>query len=100
VILELYDNRLPPLASRDYPFTYRLPEAVEGLQLRVRVRYHILTDKAYEALKTKYGMQGDYPYHFTIYERTVHLSGPLAAEIIPLGRDHASPGPMTCKKEG
>jgi hypothetical protein len=100
VILELYDNRLPPLASRDYPFTYRLPEAVEGLQLRVRVRYHILTDKAYEALKTRYGMQGDYPYHFTIYERTVHLSGPLAAEIIPLGSAPPSHGPMTCKKEG
>src|SRR5947209_16689158 len=48
VIVELYDNRLPPLASRDYRFTHRMPassDALAGLKLQVRVRYHILTDK-------------------------------------------------------
>src|SRR5207245_7724437 len=34
VIVELYDNRLPPLASRDYRFTYRMPgssDVIAGL---------------------------------------------------------------------
>ena len=84
VILELHDNRLPPLASRDYRFSLDLPDSLEGLQLQARVRYHILTDKAYGTLKTKYGLQGEHPYAFTIYERSVALSGPFAAELIPL----------------
>ena len=29
-IVELYDNRLLPLASRDYPFAYRMPETARG----------------------------------------------------------------------
>ncbi len=103
VIVDLYDNRLPPLASRDYRFRFRLPESSDslaGLQLQARVRYHILTDKAYETLKTKYGMQGDHPYNFTIYERTVPLSGPLSAELIPLGRAPAARGGTNCEKKG
>ena len=98
VIVDLYDNRLPPLASRDYRFRYRLPESLEGLQLVARVRYHILTDAAYKTLKTRYGLQGEHPYNFTIYERTLSLSGPLSADLIPLGdgrfQDHRS----TCEK--
>jgi hypothetical protein len=97
VILELYDNRLPSLASRDYRFRYRLPASVEGLQLQAEVRYHILTDAAYRTLKTKHGLQGDHPYSYTIYERTLPLSGPLSAELIPLGR---SSGNDSCTKKG
>ena len=31
-ILELYDNRLLPLASREYQFAYQLPDNAEGLK--------------------------------------------------------------------
>jgi hypothetical protein len=101
VIVELYDNRLPPLASRDYRFTYRMPgssDATAGLKLQVMVRYHILTDKAYKTLKTSYGLQGDHPYSFAIYEREVPLSGPLSAEFIPLGSPRA--GAASCSQKG
>ncbi len=100
VIVDLYDNRLPPLASREYGFRYRLPDspdAVSGLQLQAKVRYHILTERAYKNLKTQYGMQGEHPYNFTIYERTVPLSGPLSADLIPLGK--AADG-AACAKKG
>jgi hypothetical protein len=100
VIVDLYDNRLPPLASRDYRFTYRTPEPAEGLKLQVLVRYHILTDKAYETLKTRYGMQGEHPYNFTIYERIVSLDGPLSAEMIPLGSMRAAHEGASCQKKG
>jgi hypothetical protein len=97
VILEVHDNRLPPLASRDYEFSYRLPDSLEGLQLQAQVRYHILTDNAYRTLKAKHGLEGDHPYSFTIYERTVPLSGPLAAEVIPLGTSRAE---ASCRGNG
>ncbi len=98
VILELYDNRLPPLASRDYQFKFPMPESPEGLKLQVLVRYHILTDKAYHTLKARYGLQGEHPYSFAIYEREVPLSGPLSAEFIPLGSPHA--GAASCRQKG
>ena len=40
-IVEVYDNRLLPLASRDYTFAYRLPKEIDGLRLKATVRYHI-----------------------------------------------------------
>lgn len=76
-IVELYDNRLLPLASREYQFAYRLPEKIDGLRLRTRVRYHILTDAQHEMLQTKYGLTGDDPYRFVVYERAVPLSGDM-----------------------
>lgn len=76
-IIELYDNRLLPLASREYQFAYRLPGKMDGLRLRTRVRYHILTDAQHEMLQTKYGLSGDDPYRFVVYDRTVPLSGDL-----------------------
>lgn len=100
VIVDLYDNRLPPLASRDYRFSYRVPESDQGLKLQVRVRYHILTDKAYETLKTGYGLQGDHPYNFTIYERNLPLGGALTADVIPLGKRHVGEGAAACEKKG
>jgi len=80
-IVELYDNRLLPLASRDYRFDYRLPEQAEGLILKTRVRYHILTDGQHEMLRNKYGLMGDDPYRFMIDERTFPLSKDLAAVL-------------------
>lgn len=100
VIVDLYDNRLPPLASRDYRFRYRLPDSVEGLQLLAKVRYHILTDKAHQKLKTTYGLEGEHPYNFTIYDRTVPLDGPLLAEMIPLGGTRSAHEGASCEKKG
>lgn len=80
-IVELYDNRLLPLASRDYEFTYRLPAYSKSLTLKVRVRYHIQTDGQHEMLQTKYGLTGTDPYRFTIYEREFPLSGDLAMAL-------------------
>lgn len=81
VILEVYDNRLLPLASRAYRFSYRLPDRPEGLTLRTRVRYHILTDSQHDMLRRKYQLTGNEPYAFTIYERELPLSGELAAAL-------------------
>ena len=97
VILEVYSNRLPPLASRDYTFRYRLPassEQKDRLRLRASIRYHIMTDKANRMLRQKYGLTGDDPYVFTIFEETVSLSEPFT-EVVqggsgdgPGGADH------------
>ncbi len=81
VVAELYDNRLLPLAGRDYEFSYRLPADRKNLTLKVRVRYHILTDGQHEMLRTKYGLTGTDPYRFTIYERAFPLSEDLAAAL-------------------
>ena len=81
VVVEVYDNRLLPLASREYTFTYRMPEQAEGLTLTTLVRYHILTDGQHEMLRTKYGLTAGDPYRFTIYERAFPLSNELAAAL-------------------
>lgn len=78
VVLELYDNRLLPLASSEYRFTYRMPAESEALALKARVQYHILTDGQREMLRTKYGLTADDPYRFEIYAREFPLTGALA----------------------
>jgi hypothetical protein len=80
-IVELYDNRLLPLASREYQFAFQLPAQAEGLKVKTRVQYHILTDKQHEMLQTKYGLTGNDPYRFVVYEREFPLSGDLAAAL-------------------
>ena len=80
-IVELYDNRLMPLASRDYTFTYRLPKEIDGLRLKARVRYHIQSERQHEMLVKKYGLTANDPYWFTIYERAVPLAGNLATNL-------------------
>jgi len=95
VVLEVYDNRLLPLASRAYTFTYRMPDQVAGLTLTTLVRYHILTDGQHEMLRTKYGLTSGEPYRFTIYERTFPLSGELMAA---LDREAYDPR-LACAKE-
>ena len=102
--MELYDNRLLPLASREYQFAYRLPEKTEGLRLRTRVRYHILTDAQHEMLQTKYGLTADNPYRFVVYDRTVPLSGDVnfawAKDADPL-LDRGAPHEMkNCQERG
>jgi hypothetical protein len=78
-IVELYDNRLLPLASREYRFTYRMPAESEGLALKARVQYHILTDGQHEMLRTKYGLTADDPYRFEIYAREFPLTTELSS---------------------
>jgi hypothetical protein len=77
-IIELHDNRLLPLASRDYTFEYQLPKDVSGLTLITKVRYHIQTEQQHQMLIDKYGLTAPDPYFFTVYERTVPLTGNLA----------------------
>lgn len=78
VILELYDNRLLPLASRVYTFDSHRAEGAEGLTVTARVRYHIMTDGQHEMLRSEYGLTANDPYRFTIYERTFPMSGPFS----------------------
>jgi hypothetical protein len=95
VVVEVHDNRLLPLASREYTFRYRMPEQAVGLTLKTRVRYHMLTDDQHEMLRTKYGLTADDPYRFTIYERAFPLSHELKAEL-----DRAAYDPqLSCASE-
>jgi hypothetical protein len=77
-IVELYDNRLLPLASRDYTFSYRLPNEPAGLKLRARVRYHIQSERQHQMFINKFGLTANDPYYFTVYEREVPLTTDLA----------------------
>ncbi len=96
VILEVYDNRLLPLASQDYTFTFRLPETPQGMTITTRVRYHILTDGQHEMLRTKFGLTAHDPYSFTVYEREF----PLDQDLSPM-LDQASVDPrLACVVEG
>ena len=99
-IIEFYDNRLLPLASREYRFAYRVPAQSEGLILKARVQYHILTDGQHEMLQTKYGLTGTDPYRFLIYERDFPLSGAFAAALSASNRQAAlgrQPDGASCK---
>jgi hypothetical protein len=80
-IIELHDNRLMPLASRDYIFSYRLPKDSAGLKLTAKVRYHIQSERQHQMLINKYGLTAPDPYFFTVYEQTVPLTGNLAAHF-------------------
>jgi len=81
VIVEVYDNRLLPLASRDYTFGYEVPEGKKGWSVQARIRYHILTDNQHQMLKDKYSLTADDPYVFIIYEREFPLGPTLAAAL-------------------
>ncbi|MEW6544950.1 MAG: multiheme c-type cytochrome [Nitrospirota bacterium] len=100
VVLEVYDNRLLPLASREYRFSYRLPETSAGLTLKTLVRYHILTEEQHEMLERKYGLTGHDPYAFTIYERDLPLSDELAVALAQEPSDPRLSCPAGGKKTG
>ncbi|HEU4504503.1 MAG TPA: multiheme c-type cytochrome [Nitrospira sp.] len=80
-ILELYDNRLLPLASREYQFAYRVPDKAGGLKVKTRVQYHIVTDAQHEMLRQEYGLTGHDPYRFLVYEREFPLSDQLETAL-------------------
>lgn len=81
VILEVYDNRLLPLASRAYEFFYDVPEDRSDLVVEARVRYHILTDGQHAMLKETYGLRSDDPYRYTIYTRQFPLNDTLETAL-------------------
>ena len=81
VIVEVYDNRLLPLASRDYTFGYEVPEGEKGWSVQARIRYHILTDDQHQMLKDDYSLTADDPYVFTIYERDFPLGPTLSVAL-------------------
>jgi len=101
VVLELYDNRLLPLASSEYRFTYRMPAESEALALKARVQYHILTDGQREMLRTKYGLTADDPYRFEIYAREFPLTEALATILTRESNQQAAvivePESSSCK---
>jgi hypothetical protein len=90
VIVEVYENRLAPLARRDYQFQYRLPENREGLRLRASVKYHIMTEGQYKRLQKKYGLSVEVPHVFTIFEQELRMNDFLpvtaSAHEIPSAR--------------
>ena len=45
------------------------------------MRYHILTDGQHEMLQTKYGLTGNDPYRFVVYEQEFPLSGELKTAL-------------------
>jgi hypothetical protein len=81
VIVEVYDNRLVPLASRDYIFEYEIPEGEKGWRVQARIRYHILTDGQHQMLKDQYNLTAEDPYVFTIYEREFPLDATLSVAL-------------------
>ena len=95
VILEVYDNRLLPLASRDYSFSYGMPAGEKGWRVKTRIRYHILTDEQHQMLKDRYSLTGDDPYRFTIYEREFPLDETLSAAL----RDQDHDPRLGCRPE-
>lgn len=92
VIVEVYDNRLLPLASRDYSFEYEMPEHEKGWMVQARIRYHIQTDGQNQMLRDQYGLTGDDPYVFTIYEREF----PLDATLSTVLQDHEPDSRVGC----
>jgi hypothetical protein len=90
VIVEVYENRLTPLSSRDYQFQYRLPQNPERLKLRASVKYHIMTEGQYKRLQKKYGLSVEVPHVFTIFEQELRMNDPnpvtAFAQEIPSAR--------------
>ena len=81
VIVEVYDNRLLPLASRDYTFGYEIPEDEKGWRVQARIRYHIQTDSQHQMLRDQYDLTAEDPYVFTIYERDFPLDATLSTAL-------------------
>ena len=60
----------------------------EGLILRTRVQYHILTNGQHEMLRKECGLPSEDSYRFVVYERISQVSGALSAA---LKEDHQNP---------
>jgi hypothetical protein len=60
--------------------------------MTAKVRYHIQSERQHQMLINKYGLTAQDPYSFTVYERTVPLTGNLAAHFEQPSAD----APMAC----
>jgi hypothetical protein len=100
VIYEYRDTRIAPLASRDLTLAYDVPASDDGLTLTARVSYHFMTARQYQRLKTKYGMQVDKPYVFTLYEQTIPLRSGETMPQTASGTNAASCAPSESEKDG
>ncbi len=85
VIIEVFQNRIPPLQSRDYSIAYRMPDPSRAgkMTIHAKVSYHILTERAYQKLKDRYGLTEEVPHDFTIYEEEVPLTAYGATPVDP-----------------
>ena len=91
--------------------SYRLPDKAEGLKVKTRVQYHIVTDTQHEMLQQKYGLTGHDPYRFLVYEREFPLSEQLetalaasdqfpTANVAPRELSRGSAEPVSDRAEG
>jgi hypothetical protein len=53
----------------------------------MKVRYHIQSERQHQMLVDKYGLTAKDPYHFTVYERQVPLTGNLADSFDQAGQN-------------
>ena len=72
-IIEVYENRVPPLKNNIYTFEYRVPRDGEGHHLVAEVTYHIMTDRMHRKLKRKYGLASEDAYSFVVYSKDIPL---------------------------
>jgi len=70
IIIEVYENRIKPLESRSYRFSYN---ASAGESIRVQVIYHIMTERAKERLRKKYGLTEDVLIESKIFEDIIPI---------------------------
>ncbi|MEW6325247.1 MAG: multiheme c-type cytochrome [Nitrospirota bacterium] len=102
VIIEVYENRIRPLESREYALAARMPEPAnaDGMTIHAKVSYHILTERAYKRLQTKYGLTEEVPHVFTIYDAALPLDEhrPQAATASASTAQAAAQSP--CQSDG
>ena len=96
IIIEVYQNRIPPLEGRSYEFSYRMPDPARaaGMTVHAKVTYHILTEKAYARLQNKFGLTEEVPHVFTIAEQTLPLTAHGPVQKVRTASADESPLPL------
>jgi len=70
IIVEVYENRIKPHETKEYIFNYNNSA---GDEIRVQVVYHIMTERAKNKLKKKYGLKEDIITEYKIFEDVISL---------------------------
>src|SRR3990172_5278975 len=71
IIVEVYENRIKPHETKKYIFNYNNSA---GDEIRVQVVYHIMTERAKNKLKQKYGLKEDISIEYKIFEDVTPLN--------------------------
>jgi len=71
IIVEVYENRIKPHETKEYIFNYNNSA---GDEIRVQVVYHIMTERAKNKLKQKYGLKEDISIEYKIFEDVTPLN--------------------------